>query len=967
MNDHNRSPVLRGLDGNTFFNVRRGGKPSRSPRSSHPRADFEIRGTYAEVLRADAPRVPTGPSFGRAPHTAPRATPSVAVPRSSVTGSDADAARAAPELEDSDVPDSEDERVEEETHPASPVRGGVNLNRAFDGAARPAYPAKRSPVRGLNRAFDGAAVTKSPSESLMDTLSGARYHARERDAADHAVRDCDDVDAGRAHNASAATAYFDQRRGASAHVDLTNDFAHAAPKRTRSPTKRALSPKGKRARAPASGRALSPGAAARNCAAYAKIGRTYFENRDGRQNREDDADDFHHAPHQDGHDGNGNYYYPDDDFNEEETDAARTRRGFDFRAPDENENDDDDVVDVDDDDDGGARAPSPPRARPTGRVDDDRGARPPSPPRARPTGRPGIFPGASRTYATVPPWGSRSNDPWSPSRARAPSPRASPKKRAPPEGDGARGFPGASRVFATSPRRGNDPDAVRAFRTMCPTRRFGSFDRVRSSGTRARPGQYVDLRANMANEFNINKDAAQNFYKGAGVSAAAAAAAAANPETAQRAFASNVTGNLGTKTLHDYERKWKYFFMPYYNHFCAHIRIQIPDTTGRRGEPVYRNHTIADLTEDDVMLWVQFELIDKGRMSGSSARQCLISVRGVWPLKMQLKGYRVRGVQNPFSTEAVRKMQTSLGARIKKVQDTQLPRTALEPKFFAGILMKLLVTVDLFKACFGLNDYREYKPNNFKFTEFELARNMMAVMIGYMFGLRASNLFELELDDIKIILPDTPRGPRTLALKKLTCKNFSRNEFSEPRVLPPGQCSDVIAECYIAFLTMKRYMYSYRMIEQPSGDTMNPANFIPFDNEKAHQTEFASASELDKFLERIGDARTVSEGGVWSIPGEYVAKDKAVKVTSWLRSSLKAAELLHEATKGRSLSSHVIRSGAASAFVCVNPELLVKAKFHFGWAFSSDVIEENYIAHSWTPRAHPDAMFFWGDWKDLGY
>ena len=780
---YNRFTALRGLDGNTDLNyVLRGGKPSRSPRACDREFFFgssRASESYAGVVRADAPRVPTGRTFGHVPHTAQRATPSVDVPGSSEPG----AARAVPFAHD------------------------------------------------FGSAGDDDVVAETPPP------------------------------------------------GPGAFRNLTDDFTHAARKRTRSPTKRALSPKGsKRARAPASGRPLSPGVAARNRSAT--IAKTYYENRYGRQNREDDADD-------------GNYYYSDDDFNEEETDAARTRCGFDFRAPDENENENDD--------------------------DDDDGAHARSPPLARPTGKPESFPGASRTYATV--------------RSRS-----------------------------------NDSDAVRDLRTMCPTRRFANYERVRSTGSRARPGQYVDLLANMANEFNINKDAAQNYYKGDGVSAAAAAAAAANPETAQRAFASTSTGSLSTSTVKDYSKKWKNSFLPFFEKFCAPIRIPIPEHERRPGGPVDRAFTIADLTDNDVIFWVQFELIDKGKMSGASARQCLIAARGIWPMKMQMQteGYRVQDHRNPFSTDAVRLMQKSLRKRMKKIDNLQSPRTALEPKFFAGILKTLIVVVDRFKACFGLDDYRVYMPHKFHFTEFELTRNMMAVMIGYMYGLRATNLFDLTLDDIKITMPE--RGVRTLTLKKQVCKNFCRNEFSEPRVFAPGQFSDIMAELFSVFLTMKRYMYSYRMIEQPSGDTMNPANFIPFDNKEALKTNFESAAELDAFLDRIDYAHVVSEGGrIWSIPGEYVTKDNATKVTSWLKSSLKRAELLDEATRDRKLSSHVIRSGAASAFVCVNPTLLVKAKFHFGWKLDSDVIEENYIAHSWTPRAHPEANFFWGDWKGLGY
>ena len=51
----------------------------------------------------------------------------------------------------------------------------------------------------------------------------------------------------------------------------------------------------------------------------------------------------------------------------------------------------------------------------------------------------------------------------------------------------------------------------------------------------------------------------------------------------------------------------------------------------------------------------------------------------------------------------------------------------------------------------------------------------------------------------------------------------------------------------------------------------------------------------------------------------------------------------------------------------VNPTLLLKAKWHFGWKIDSEVMAENYIAHSWIARNHPEAEFFWGDWKALGY
>ena len=169
--------------------------------------------------------------------------------------------------------------------------------------------------------------------------------------------------------------------------------------------------------------AFSSGVAASNRSAPATF--TKYQNSYGRQNREDDADDFHHAPHQYGYDEN---HYSYDDFNEEEPARTRPRRipkrptnaittraavwssklptnaitmraaawapapdddehdargGFGFSAPDDDEHDarggfgfsaprDDDE---DDDDENGAT--SPPRARPA------------------------VFPGASRSFATA--------------------------------------------------------------------------------------------------------------------------------------------------------------------------------------------------------------------------------------------------------------------------------------------------------------------------------------------------------------------------------------------------------------------------------------------------------------------------------------------------------------------------------------------------------------------------------------
>ena len=83
MSNDNRFSALRGLDGNTDFNALRGGKPARSPRAvmagafCRAAAEADRADSFASVLRADAPRLPTGRTFGYVPRTAPRATPRV--------------------------------------------------------------------------------------------------------------------------------------------------------------------------------------------------------------------------------------------------------------------------------------------------------------------------------------------------------------------------------------------------------------------------------------------------------------------------------------------------------------------------------------------------------------------------------------------------------------------------------------------------------------------------------------------------------------------------------------------------------------------------------------------------------------------------------------------------------------------------------------------------------------------------
>ena len=61
------------------------------------------------------------------------------------------------------------------------------------------------------------------------------------------------------------------------------------------------------------------------------------------------------------------------------------------------------------------------------------------------------------------------------------------------------------------------------------------------------------------------------------------------------------------------------------------------------------------------------------------------------------------------------------------------------------------------------------------------------------------------------------------------------------------------------------------------------------------------------------------------------------------------------------ISSHSLRCGGASAFICACPQLLDKLKWWMRWALTSDTTVDHYIQFTWTLAAHPEARYFFGD------
>ena len=246
-------------------------------------------------------------------------------------------------------------------------------------------------------------------------------------------------------------------------------------------------------------------------------------------------------------------------------------------------------------------------------------------------------------------------------------------------------------------------------------------------------------------------------------------------------------------------------------------------------------------------------------------------------------------------------------------------------------------------------------------------RALHAVLICYAFGLRADSLFNLEFDDITTkMVPAVELKTVVLQKMQTVSKNDNRRSFTEPRELPPTQFTDMLARLHECFLVMKRDMYTYRMIDSPdmTGDVMKASNFIPVERFEDNKLSFESREALQKHLNRVPADQIHPKGKLFHLQAETFTQGADYYVTRWLRLALKDAGVLFEARLGENtLTSHVIRQGAASAFLACNKTLIKIAKWLFGWKLDSEVPEENYIAWSWTKISHPTCAFFFSGWE----
>ena len=594
-------------------------------------------------------------------------------------------------------------------------------------------------------------------------------------------------------------------------------------------------------------------------------------------------------------------------------------------------------------------AETPPSGMPTGFGDRDRARSPRPVPR---NVRPRLSPAAARRAA--------SDDDAEDADEAWPAPRPSV----------------VPRTYPTAGRGVNA--ALRDARIMNPAVRYVTRPGpAKSRGPRSVPGRYTDTWKNQSAEIGVDLADMVRLAAARG-SDFTRNAMADNPAVAEMNSTAAVTSGLSSQTFQKYAKQFELQFKkPFYNKYCVGLMVPIPPEQREQGGPTERPFHYCDLSEEDATMWAN-SLIYRGTVGGPSLKAYFQAARRMWVVEMLKADFDPNNLPpNPFDGPAMRSLQQNVNKRMKPTEFNAEPRTALEPNFFRAILDSVSISMRRFTSNFGLEDYRKYTPWKFEHGEFLAVRAQVAVLICYAFGLRAKTLYFVTENDITIRYLDynERREPKmdgrvTLAYLKNTSgsKNWTRSEHTEPRTLPHNDFSHRLASMFELYMMMKRMMFAYRLVDSPEGDIMDPRNFYPIEDHENIRKAFNTADEHWKFVNRISDINTVSpERYLFIHWGENIVRpptSPCEKVSTWLRYALRKANVYQAANQDRKLTSHAIRAGAASAFICANRLMRHEMRWFFGWDLKSNVAEDNYIQHSWTIRDQPDCKYFWGVWSE---
>jgi hypothetical protein len=500
------------------------------------------------------------------------------------------------------------------------------------------------------------------------------------------------------------------------------------------------------------------------------------------------------------------------------------------------------------------------------------------------------------------------------------------------------------------------------------------------------PGRYIDEWADQAEEAGVDPadQIAQDYAQG---SAFTRNAIDSEPDAARASGTCRMISGMSTATLKKYEKVWREQWVPFFNAHAVDaqkkpLQINIPEAERKPRGPTTRNFDLRDLTENDVMLWL-CKLMQRGCVGPASLKQYHRACRTTWEVKMRrlVLWNPEKPPRNPFEGDEINKLRQNMNKRMAQVKpDKQLPRKALEPSYMLAILQSVEQHVERFHFLFGLRDVDQYFPWKFEFKEFLVVRAQLAVLIAYAFGLRAANLYYLTDRDIRVIYLEFDDNDNPIHNGKVTLqydksingqKNYQAKKRTEPRVMVHSEFAQRLTMLFRDFKTMKLAMYSYRMVANPTGNVMDPQNFYPEGQQIDElRKQFMNDDDLDDFLfNRIPADRLNPEGTIFNLVGErFIPRlsgfSPCTVVTSWLTQALRDCGKYKSATLTGRVTSHVIRAGAVSAYICVHQQLLNRAKWWFGWKINTDTAEDHYIQFSWTVRDQPASKFFFGKVAD---
>ena len=378
---------------------------------------------------------------------------------------------------------------------------------------------------------------------------------------------------------------------------------------------------------------------------------------------------------------------------------------------------------------------------------------------------------------------------------------------------------------------------------------------------------------------------------------------------------------------------------------------------------------ISDLDPETVCYWIEW-MVEPGTRSRGTIINYINALAWKW------RQYDANvDKEDIFLSKEVLNVRDGLNKRIviKKPLDRRVP---IHPADMMKIKDFVVFTISRFKYC-----YEDWKSHvKFDASELKGLRAGVACLVAYTFGLRSCQLYHLPFSrfifendrewyfhrnwrKFGLVMDDASPGDKTHQ------RGCARSGMD--RVMTSSAWSDQLHQIVEDYVDCVRTFYSVRLKDDEDTtfakwnivdskenkdrfEALEPAS-IADDLWFHHKTRLSFAS-LPK---RVFHLPFLSYNGGHDEVEEVSQGNENLVVTSWLKHARKSA-VCGPVPRGTCLTSHSLRSGAASGFHCVQEHSdMARLSWWFRWNVNSDTAQDHYIEQQWTRRDHPDAEYFW--------